>query len=221
MVDFDDDAGPDANLQGGYQHEVVSTVTRALSPRLSLGGQYELRRAILSDGDDRFNIQTGSAIVQYLASPAVTISGSVGVSRLDAGLNHPARTGPAVRAAVTRRFKQLLLGALYQRSFIPSYGFGGTFQNQEFGGNAHIPFARGRAYADSSIAWFTNDALDVEQPSLKTLFFNGTLGFRATQWLSVEGYYGRTHQDTQRPDGKLGRNQLGFRVVAAKPLRLR
>jgi len=38
--------------------------------------------------------------------------------------------------------------------------------------------------------------------------------------LKLEGFYGRTQQDSQRIGGQLERNQVGFRVVAVKPLRL-
>jgi hypothetical protein len=37
----------------------------------------------------------------------------------------------------------------------------------------------------------------------------------------LEGFYGRTQQNSQRIGGQLERNQVGFRVVAIKPMKLR
>jgi hypothetical protein len=200
---------------------VVIGLGRALSRQLTLGGQYELRRAVLSGGQDRFNIETGSATVQYDVVRSVTISGYAGVARLGASATHDARTGPALRAGITQRGRRATLAASYQRSFIPSFGFGGTFQNDEWVGSVHLPFASSRAYVDGSVSRFDNEPLEIGQPSVQSVWFAGTLGYRLSPWLSLEGFYGRTHQNTHRAGGEIGRNQIGFRAVAAKPLRLR
>jgi hypothetical protein len=84
-----------------------------------------------------------------------------------------------------------------------------------------MPIGRTRAYVDGGISWLNNDPLDSDQPSLQTAWVSTTLGYYATRWLSLEGFYGRTQQDSQRAGGQLERNQVGFRIVAAKPMKLR
>jgi hypothetical protein len=220
-VEFDTVDPAPANLQGGYAHTVIVALTRALSSRITAGAEYHIQRAVLSEGLDRFAIQTAAGTFEYRVSPTVIISGLAGIARLNDSVQHESRTGPALRVGVSRRFREAALSAGYHRTYIPSFGFGGTFSNEEWVGSAHMPFARNRAYLAGSISWSDNEPLDPADPSLKTLLFSGTLGYRATRWLSLEGFYGRTQQDTQRLDGAiLTRNQVGFRIVATKPLKL-
>jgi hypothetical protein len=221
-VDFETDATlPGNELNGGYAHQVLLSLGRALSPRLTLGGEYELRRAILANDLDRFNIHTASGTLRFQATRAVTLTGSIGVARLGEGLLREGQTGPALGAAITHTGQYMTLSAGYRRSFIPSFGFGGTFQNEEWTAHAHVPFARNRAYVTGGISWFDNDPLVEGPPSVQTAWLSSTIGYRATRWLSVEGFYRRSQQNTQRVGGDLDRTQLGFRVVAAKPMRLR
>ena len=216
-------------LQGGHAHEVVLTLLRSVSSRLAVGGEYAFTRAIVGGGEqgeagileDRFDIQRGSVTASYRLTPTVGVTGGLGVAQLGGGLAHEARTGPTWAVGVTRRARRTMVSANYRRSYVPSFGFGGTFQNEEFAASLLVPFARGRAYVDSSVSWFDNDSLTPGQPSLQTVSSSSVLGYRATRWLSAEGYYIRTQQDAQRAGGQLRRNQIGFRMVAAKPVRLR
>jgi len=219
-VDFAADPLFGTTLQGGHSHEWTASVTQALSPRLGIGGEYEQQRAIVSDGVDTFNIYTAGATVGYQLTGTVSVSGMAGVSRLTGGATPVERTGPAVRAGIARHTPRLTLSAAYERSFIPSYGFGGTYQNEAYDGNAHIPFARGRGYVDGSIAWFNNQPVEITQPELQTWFLSGTLGYYMTRWLRLEGYLSRTQQDSHLPGGQLGRSQVGFRMVAVKPMKI-
>ncbi len=233
-VTFADDNPAGVILPGGHQHEITVGVDRAISERLSFTAEYELRLAVISGGVDRdqfdtntasvgkdqFDTNTASVGMEYDVTPALSVSGLVGVSRLGQGLGHDTKIGPAVEAGVTHRARRLILSASYSRSFIPSFGFGGTFQNEEWQANVHVPFYGTRGYIDGSVARFDNDPLEATQPSLRSVWITGTLGFRLTRWLSAEGYYGQSQQNAQRAGGDLGRHQVGFRMRAAKPMRL-
>jgi hypothetical protein len=194
---------------------------------LTVGGQYEFTRAIVAGdpriangSDDRFNLQRGAFTARYAVSPSINVSGGVGIARIGAGLTHEARTGPAWQLGVTHRGHHALIAASYVRSYVPSFGFGGTFQNEEWNGSVHVPFARNRAYADGSVSWYDNDALEAVQPSLRSVWLSGRLGYRVTRWLRIEGFYSRAQQDSQRPGGRLARNQIGFQIVTSKPMKL-
>ena len=122
--------------------------------------------------------------------------------------------------AVVHRARRAVLSGSYRRSFVPAYGFGGTFQNEEWTANVNVPFASNRAYVDGGISWYDNDALEPGEPSLQSLWFSGKVGYRLTPWLRAEGFYSRAQQDTGRAGGRLTRNQVGFQIVTSKPFRL-
>jgi hypothetical protein len=224
-VDFDVDARSAGELRGGYAHEADLSLVHALSPLLAVGGEYNFTRAtvgeergVAANPIDRFNIQTARATAQYRLAPSVSLSGAIGVSRLGAGLEHGGRTGATWRVEISRRGPRSVLSASYHRSFVPSFGFGGTSENEEWRGTVHLPFER--AYVTGSVGWSANEPLE-SGPSLESLLLSGTTGYRVTRWLSVEGFYGRTQQDTQRAGGDLRRNEIGFRIVATRPMKLR
>ena len=228
-VDFDVNELLGTQLAGGHAHEITVALNRELSRHLVIGGQYEFTRAIVnsktpfgvSGPQDRFNMQTGGVTAQYEVSAGMKLSGEVGVAQIGAGFQHQARTGPEWGAGVTQRFGKGVVSGRYHKSYVPSFGFGGTFQNQELTANIHMPIGRTRAYTDGGVSWLNNEPLDAFRPTLQTMWLTGNIGYAATRWLAIEGFYGRTQQDSQRAGGQLERNQLGFRVVAAKPVKLR
>lgn len=233
VVDFEFDEIAGRELQGGYAHEIDVAVERALSPRLTLGAEYGLDRIVMDGIDagilvpvpaaaqqDRFSIQNASVTATYAASRTTVISGAFGIAHLGAGLLSESRTAPAWRGSITRRFERAVVTGAYNRSYVPSFGFGGTLQNEEWSGSVTVPFARNRAYATGSVNLFNNDALEEGQPRLKSLWLTSVIGYRISRWLRVEGFYNRTQQDTRREGGRVTRNQIGFQVVSAAPFRL-
>lgn len=230
VVDFEFDPIASRELQGGHSHEFDLSLERALSPRLTLGGEYGLDRVVVStatpapgvapEADTRFTIQNAGVTVKYLVSRTVTASGAFGIAHLGAGLVRESRTAPALRASVSHQMRRTVVVGAYSRSYVPSFGFGGTLQNEEWSGSITAPFARNRAYVGGSVNLFNNDALEEGQPRLKSLWFTGRLGYRVNRWLRLEGFYNRSQQDTRREGGRITRNQIGFQVVSAAPFRL-
>ena len=228
-VGFDTNPLTENQLKGGHAHELVATVEQALSRQFTVGGEYAFARAIEngqmtltgSTPEDRFNIQTAIATAQYQVASGTTISGGFGVAMLGAGLTREARTGPQWSAAISQKTGRAVLFGTYRHSYIPSFGFGGTFQNEEFTANIRTPIGRTRAYVHGGFTWLNNTPLETNQPSLRTVWLNGTFGYYLARWLSIEGFYGHTQQDSQRAGGQMERNQVGFQVVAAKPMKIR
>ena len=220
-VDFESPRLLDAPLAGGYAHQGSVSLERQLSPRFTLGAEYHLRQAVLEDGDDRFNIQDATITAQYKLTPNMDLSGFAGASHIGAGLQHREQTGPSVGISISRQLtKAALISAGYQRTFIPSWAFGGTFQNQELFATLRVPFARNQAYVEGRATLLDAEALQSGEPTLRSLWVGTVLGYRATRWLRLEGYYDRSGQDTNRPGGDRHRNIVGFRVVTAKPMKL-
>lgn len=167
-------------------------------------------------------MQSYLGTAQYQVASGTTVSGGFGLAVMGAGLTHEARTGPEWHAAFSQKTGRSVVSAGYERSYIPSFGFGGTFQNQQWDANIHTPFGHSRAYVNGGVLWMNNDPLDItDQSSLRTLWLSGSVGYYLARWLSLEGFYGHTQQDAQRPGGQLTRNQIGFYVVASKPMKLR
>ena len=193
-------------------------MSQAISSKVTIGGNYEVTRAVLADGQDRFFIHTTTMSVEFHASPLVVLSGFAGVSHVTASATQDASTGPALRASITRRDRRTLLIASYERTFVPSYGFGGTFPNQQWEGVLRVPFWRNRAYVEGSLTRFDNQPIEATQDNLRSLFLGGVLGYRATRWVNVQAFYRHTQQNVR---GQLRRDEFGVQVVAATALRLR
>jgi hypothetical protein len=110
IVDFDFDDLVGQQLRGGHGHLLEFGLSQAISPQLSIGGEYTFQRALVAGRldlpefpDERFSIHNALGTVTYQLSPTLTISGGLGVARLLASLTQGAQTGPAVRAGLTRR----------------------------------------------------------------------------------------------------------------------
>ena len=96
----------------------------------------------------RSSSRTSTGGIEYQLSEHVRVSAWLGVSHLNVNASGPANnTGPSFQAGVTRQFQAASAGLTYSQSFIPTYGFGGTMQNQELTG--HLIF-RSRAGCLSS-----------------------------------------------------------------------
>ena len=228
-VDFDTNPLTDNQLKGGHAHDLLATVEQALSQHFTIGGEYQFARAIENGQitlagptpEDRFNMQKAIATAQYEVADGTTISGGFGVAMLGEGLTREARTGPEWRAGIAQKTGRAVWSGTYRHSYIPSFGFGGTFQNEELTATIRTPIGRTRAYVHGGFTWLNNAPLETNQPSLRTVWLNGTVGYYLARWLSIEGFYGHTQQDSQLAGGQLKRNLAGFQIVAAKPMKLR
>jgi hypothetical protein len=106
------------------------------------------------------------------------------------------------------------------QSYVPSWSFGGTTQDEEVTVRLRVPLAR-RLYMQSLVSWRKDDPLVEVTSPVKSVWIQGTVGYTARPWIRIEGYYLGTRQSVGVPDGLLDRNQFGFQVVASKPVRLR
>ena len=65
-------------LRGGYAHRGDFSIRRQLWPRVALGGRYDMQYAIVSGGEETFQIQRAEALVDYAFTQTLTLSGSAG-----------------------------------------------------------------------------------------------------------------------------------------------
>jgi len=218
-IKFDDSEAFAQLLRGGHSQGGTFALHHQLSTRLSLVADYDLQHANVGPAIDGFDIQNGTVGFEYRLTELTRVSAGFGASRLGVSSLGPARTGPAWRAAIARQFKKAGLDLSYSRSFVPSYGFGGTSQNEEATGRGRLPLSR-RVYTQGSLSWRRNEPLTPGDLKLTSWWFAGGVGVGLTPWLRLEGFYNGSRQTIDRPGGVLDRNQIGVQFVMAQPVRI-
>jgi hypothetical protein len=217
---FDTNGDPATQLLGGHSHGATVIWRRLMSPRTTIFADYDLQRATVTGGGSPFNVQNWVAGVEQKLSAMVRIYGAVGIARLGVNSFGPPHTGPAWRAGLTRQFEKAGVDVDYSRSLVPSYGFGGTLQNEEITGRVRLPLTR-RVSAQGSVAWRSNQSLIVTEPNLHTRWIEGSIGYGFNPWLRVEGFFASSQQNIDRPGGLVDRNRIGVQVITSNPLRVR
>jgi hypothetical protein len=222
-VEFDRSAEVAAILRGGQVFESVSTWRHKMDSRLAVGADYSYRRATVVGDPELFNIHSTAAAVDYDLSPTWSFSGALGIVHLQSTATIAARTGPGWRAAFEHHRGSTTFHVGYLRSYIPSFGFGGTIQNQEVGAGFHMPlFHSRRFYTSNSIVFRDAQPLttEFEQLPLRSLRTYSIFGWEPERWVRIEGFYARVQQTSLRAGGQLYRNRIGVQIVTSKPMRV-
>ncbi len=220
-VTFDRSNPLAAQLFGGHSNGAFGSITRQIAARLSIGGSFDLRRAIVAGGLQQFDLQNFEGTVEYRLSDALVLSGGGGVARVVTVLpGNLSRVGPAWHAAANYRLERAVAFASYTRSYIPTFAIGGTVQDEEFTAGATRPIAfRQRLVATGSVTWRRNDPLTATLLPLTQTWFNASSGYAFAPWLRVEGYYSRSTQDTRL--GNVDRTVFGVSIVTMAPMRFK
>src|SRR5205823_9414681 len=166
-----------------------------------------------------FDVQNADAGIEQRLSSLTRSLASFGFSRLGVSEQGPARTGPAWRAGLSHQFEAASVDVSYSRSFVPAFGFGGTYQNEEFRANLQAPLAR-RVYVMGAAAWRRNEPLTIGALKLKSFWVEGTVGYALQPWARLEAFYSGVHQTIEQPGAIYDRNRIGFQVVTTKPVRI-
>ena len=218
-IDFDL-ISPGANaLRGGHSHGGNVSFKYLQTQQLAFTADYDLQRAIIGSLGEEFNVQNAWGGFEYKFSESTRTFAAAGFSRLGFTRFAGAQTGPAWRMGVSRQIRTGSAQVIYSNSYVPSYGFGGTTQNEELTARLNLPFRR-RFYSNSALSWRSNAPLTIGLP-LRSTWFQTTLGYMATPRVGFEMFYTGTHQTIDRPGGQLERRRFGFQVITAKPVRIR
>lgn len=211
----------DTALTGGIVNGVRTSLAHRFDSRLSLGGEYEYRWTSLNGGARQQRFQDTGAVVQYRAAEDTTFEAGAGFAHLDDRTNGVTRSGPYLRAELTRRMPRATIGALYRRNYVPSVAFGGTNQTEEAHGYVQMPLNHNRLYVQESATWHRSNPLEATALPLQSIWWNNVLGFAVQRWFRIEGYYSFSHQDTRQAGGKIDRHVAGVQFVVAEPMRIR
>jgi hypothetical protein len=211
---------PEAFLTDGWVNGVHGELSRRLTERISLGGEYGMRFANLNEGTHQVVFQDAGGTLHYHFASATTLTLSGGVSHLNDRLVLITRTGPYVRAGITHEVERVTVGANFERSFVPSFSFGGATQSQEIRGFVRMPLNKNRLYVQNSASWRRNNPFLANELRLDTIVIRSTLGYSATRWMRVEGFHAFTRQDSIVTGGEINRNRIGAQVVICQPVRI-
>ena len=208
-------------LNGGTAHGFAAGVRHQLQRRLTIGADGTYRRALVADVEDRFDILDVSSHVSYQATKTLTVSGGLGFTRLTDFSREVSQSGPSWSVNVVQRLSRATASAGYVRSYVPSFGLGGTIQNEELNADLHMPVIRNRAYVQGGLSWRRNEPLTEGGIELKSLWLQATAGYSFRRWFRLEGYYSRTQQDSQLAGGRMHRDRLGVQAVTSLPMRIK
>ena len=211
---------PELFLTNGWVNGVRGELSRRLSDRLSLGGEYAMRFANLNEGTHQVMFQDAGGTLHYHVASGTTLSLAGGVSHLNDRLVLVTRTGPYVRAGITHDVVRATVGASFERVYVPSFSFGGSTQSQEIRGFVRMPLDKNRFYVQGSAAWRRNDPFIANELQLDTIWVRSTLGYSATRWMRVEGFHAFTRQDSIVTGGEINRQRIGAQVVISQPVRI-
>jgi hypothetical protein len=218
-VDFDDTLDTLTVLNGGQSHGGSVSYKRALTSRLSLTSDYSADRATFSNGAS-FTVQRGWGGLEYAINADTRVFGSGGLSYLGGVDGRPSRRGPALQVGVSRDLQRAIASVTYTRAYVPSYGFGGTSDNEELRTLLRVPISR-RVYTQGAVSIRRNEPLDTSDLTLRSMWFHGSVGYLLTDWVQLEAYSAGSRQNIARPDGRVNRYTVGFQITAATTTRIR
>ena len=210
-------------LRGGHILESASLYNK-LDARTAIGADYTYSHVdVVRRHHGPFDIHSAMGAADYELSPAWTLSGGAGIVYLQGTPFTPAHNAPTARVSLDRRRGGTSFHVGYLRSYIPSFGLGGTSANQEVGVAFRTPLFNNRHVYTVQSAVFRDDtplaelALQLPFRSLRTF---SVIGWEPDRWVRIEGFYARVQQTTLRFGGQVYRNQVGFQIVTSKPVRI-
>lgn len=218
-IDLAGDEQVDPLLRGGYAHVGDLTVKRQFWPRVALGGAYDLQHAIVSGGAESFQIQRAEALADFALSLPLTFVGRAGWAwqRLGAA---GAQSAPSFSAELRYRGERTLWSVGYERTYLASFGFGGTVQNREARASLEVPVNR-RFSLSASLSLRDNEPLQADALQLRGVTFQGTAVVNLVSWLRLETYVLTSGQDSQVGGGQIDRTIAGVRLLSVHPMRMR
>jgi hypothetical protein len=218
------DRRPDAAavvLTGGVVNGLRTDLSHRLNERLSLGAEYGIRLADLNQGTRALTFHDAGGTLKYVLGPGTRFYTAAGVSHLADHSIGLTRTGPYVRVGLSHAVVRATVGVGYERSFVPSFGFGGSNKSQELRGYVQMPISRSRLYVQGSAAWRRTDPFLEGELQLDTIWIRSTVGYSAARWLRLEGFHAYTRQDSIVVGGEIDRQRAGFQAVISQPMRIR
>jgi hypothetical protein len=214
VVDFHD-------LRGGSSHGTGVGLTRRLDRRLSTGGSWQYVRSELTGSDVPAHMQRIQGEIGWQFAPSTSVAGSAGIAHVRVPAMDASQVGPAFGAAIEHVRGRLRLSARYEQGFAASYALGSAISHRSASGSAYLPLMRGRMFVSGSAGVHRSKpaAGAVNVITLDSVHASTTVGFHASRWLRMEGFYIASFQDSSA-SGHYDRSRVGFQLVTSKPVRI-
>jgi hypothetical protein len=216
------ESAPDFRLlQGGHSHSPSAEFRYKLSRRLDVGAAWTYRHTNIDGGERVFDTQDARGVIGYQLGQSTAVHGSAGLAHVSIARSEETETGPSFSAGITHRAAQVLLNTSYERSFLPSFGFGGLSANESFHASFSVPFSQGRMFASSGFTWRRTEPALLQELAIRldSYWWNSTFGFHVARWLRTEAFYTVTHQGDYGV-GAVDRTRIGVQFVTLKPMRI-
>jgi hypothetical protein len=206
-------------LMGGNSIGGDVGLRERISAHTTITVDFDATRATIGAAGDEFDIVHGTAGVDHQLSEGIHVFAAGGFSRLNVTAFGPSRTGPSWRLGLSDHYRSTFIDLVYFRSYVPSFGFGGTMQNQEASASVKMPLTR-RLYVQGIVSRRIEDPLVFTFPELRSTWIQVSAGYAASTWVRIEGFYAGTRQTAGVPDQLLSHDQIGVQVIASKPMRI-
>jgi hypothetical protein len=158
--------------------------------------------------------------VAFTIGPSTSIRGSAGLAHVGIARTGEALTGPSFSGGISHKVQHVTFDANYERSLLPSFGFGSLTAQEVFHAGVSSPLASGRLYAGTSFTWRRSDPRLVEGlVSLNSYWWNSSFGFHVARWLRTEAFLAITRQISDA-QGNVERSRIGIQFVTHKPMRI-
>jgi len=216
-VDFDNESN---FYRGGVMNAVRAGYDVSLNARTTVGGEYRVRHSNLNNDARVLWFHDMGGLFEYALSPHVRLRTSLGYSQVrDPGLSGN-RGGLYFRSDLSRQAEHALYGVAFERTYAPSFGFGGSSSAQELRGYIYMPFSRNRFYVNGSGMWRRTNPLLSEELALDSFTVDTTAGYGVSRWLRLQAFHRFSRQDSRLTGGEINRHRAGLQVVISQPMRM-
>ncbi len=224
-IDFERDAEPVGPLEpglnlllGGHSHGGVGELRHRLNQRFTIGADYQAQRAIVAGGAETFDVQSALGVTEIALAPSVSASLAYGHAWLSAGRNGFRDSGPAFNLGLDWQRRRTSGTLRYGRAFLPSFGFGGTFQNEELRATLRTSLSRWLEWS-GGVAVSDNDPLEPGDPTLRSVSANTSLGWIVKRRLRLEVFATHVSQDSGLAGGHVVRTRAGVQATVSQMVR--
>jgi hypothetical protein len=220
-IDFETAANDPSTafLQGGHSHGGSGSLRQQISPRVAIGADYTVQRALAGETADLFDTHSVLAVSEVALARHVEASFGYGHSWLFTG-DGQRRNGPAFRLGLQWHGRRAVGRITYARAFLPSFGFGGTYQNEELRANLSVPVGRWFSWNGGGGATHS-DPLTFGTPELRAYSAQTSIAVTVKRRLRLEAFGSRVFQDSKGAGGRLHVTRLGVQASIATPVRAR
>jgi hypothetical protein len=209
--------GVEPLLLGGHSHGGHGELRHRLNRRFSIGADYDIEHAIVANATETFDVQSALAVSQIALGPSVSASLAYGHAWLVAGDGF-SDDGPAFNVGLDWTGRHSGATLRYGRTFLPSFGFGGTFQNEELRASLRTYLTRSLQWS-GSFAISDNDPLEPGDPTLRSISARTALGWIIKRRLRFDVFAQHVSQDSGLAGGHVLRTRAGVQATVSQTVR--